>query len=181
MVQPGPLTALILAALTTGCCPLAREEGTDSKEGMGRRGTGGGLSCLAFTCQRNTEGAGETQCPSCQRLGGGVHRLHLAGSQGHWLDVVVWSAVMMARCEQTCPRLEPHVCPGRHLHLSPQTFLTQPSTPLPWPTVGPGDAPGSPAIWGLAHSGLEDKQLAFDGSLKAPHHMERQTSKPLSL
>lgn len=33
---------------------------------------------------------------------------------------------------------------------------------------------GSPAIWGLAHSGLEDRQLAFDWFPKSPSSDEKK-------
>lgn len=62
---------------------------------------------------------------------------------------------MVAGCDKIPPRLELHVwledtsgSPHRLSQLSP--------APTPWATVGPGDAPCSPAIWGLARSGLVD-------------------------
>lgn len=65
--------------------------------------------------------------------------------------------------------------PHRLSSLSPQT-------PTPWPTVGLGDAPGS-VIWGLAHSGLEDRQLAFDGSLNTSSDgkAELKATEPLKM
>ena len=76
--------------------------------------------------------------------------------KGHCLNDVVWNAVMVARGPPppTNPRLEPSVWPGKYTCLStqtpPLTFLPQPLAPhTRWPTVGPGDVPGTTSQLGL--------------------------------